>query len=224
VRRQIAEAWAAPGTRLGMWVHFTTQFSGTVFALLWGYPYLVQAQGLSPATASGFITLLVVTSLVAGQVIGLLMVRLPWIRFWLALGVVLTTMLCWAVVLAWPGRAPFALLVVLTFVLGWNMPASMIGFEYGRDANPPHRVGTGSGLVNVGGFTASVVTTFVLGTALDLLGPGEPSAYRIAFALQFVVFAVGLTGMVRLGRVVRHERITRPTEAEVALERAEALG
>ena len=28
VRRQIAASWREPGTRLGMWVHFTTQFSG----------------------------------------------------------------------------------------------------------------------------------------------------------------------------------------------------
>jgi hypothetical protein len=30
--------------------------------------------------------------------------------------------------------------------------------------------------------------------------------------------------MVRLGRVVRRERLTAPTEAQAALERAEALG
>ena len=36
VRDQIADAWSRPGTRLGMWVHFSTQFSGTVFGLLWG--------------------------------------------------------------------------------------------------------------------------------------------------------------------------------------------
>ena len=41
-----------PGTRLGLWTHFVTQFSGTVFALLWGYPFLVQGQGLSPTAAA----------------------------------------------------------------------------------------------------------------------------------------------------------------------------
>lgn len=34
VRRQIADAWREPGTRLGMWVHFTTQFPAMVFLLL----------------------------------------------------------------------------------------------------------------------------------------------------------------------------------------------
>ena len=224
VRDQIADAWSRPGTRLGMWVHFSTQFSGTVFGLLWGYPFLVEAQGLSPATASTMITLLVVVALVAGQVIGASLVRWPASRLGLALGVVLATTLTWAVVLSWPGRVPLPALVVLVVVLGTNMPASMIGFEFARDANPTHRVGTASGLVNVGGFGASVLATLAIGAGIDLVGKGDPMAYRVAFGLQFVLFAVGLTGMLRLRRVVRRERVTAPTDAEAALERAEALG
>jgi sugar phosphate permease len=224
VREQIAGAWARPGTRLGMWVHFGTQFSGTVFALLWGYPYLVEAQGRSAATASGFITLLVVVSLVVGQLMGAVLIRWPRARFGIALGVVLATMVSWAVILSWPGRAPFALLVAHIVVLGTNMPGSMIGFEYARDANPTHRVGTASGLVNVGGFGAAVLATLAIGAGLDLVGKGDPMAYRVAFGLQFVLFAAGLTGMLRLGRAVRRERLTAPTGAEAALERAEALG
>jgi sugar phosphate permease len=224
VRDQIADAWSRPGTRLGMWVHFSTQFSGTVFGLLWGYPFLVEAQGLSPATASTMITLLVVVALVAGQVIGASLVRWPAARLGLALGVVLATMLTWAVILGWPGRVPLPALVVLIVVLGTNMPASMIGFEFARDANPTHRVGTASGLVNVGGFGASVLATLAIGAGIDLVGKEDPMAYRVAFGLQFVLFAVGLTGILRLRRVVRRERVTAPTDAEAALERAEALG
>ena len=37
--------WGNPGTRLGMWSHFTSQFAATVFTLLWGYPFLVQGLG-----------------------------------------------------------------------------------------------------------------------------------------------------------------------------------
>src|SRR4051794_25698205 len=40
VRFHLREAWREPGTRLGLWTHFVAQFSGTVFALLWGYPFL----------------------------------------------------------------------------------------------------------------------------------------------------------------------------------------
>lgn len=47
----IAEVWRRPGTRLGFFSHMGTQFSITVFALLWGVPYLTSAQGLSASTA-----------------------------------------------------------------------------------------------------------------------------------------------------------------------------
>ncbi|GAA3054826.1 hypothetical protein GCM10020000_41240 [Streptomyces olivoverticillatus] len=36
VRQQIARTWREPGTRMGLWVHFTTQFPAMVFLLLWG--------------------------------------------------------------------------------------------------------------------------------------------------------------------------------------------
>ena len=57
--------WGNPGTRLGMWSHFTSQFSMTVFAMLWGFPFLVRGQGLSPTTASTL--LMVMTALGRGQ-------------------------------------------------------------------------------------------------------------------------------------------------------------
>src|ERR1700754_3019272 len=43
----LVSSWREPGTRLGLWTHMGTQFSGTVFALLWGVPYLVVGQGMS---------------------------------------------------------------------------------------------------------------------------------------------------------------------------------
>ena len=45
--QSVRTVWGNPGTRLGMWSHFSSQFSVTVFALLWGYPFLVQGLGWS---------------------------------------------------------------------------------------------------------------------------------------------------------------------------------
>ena len=38
-------SWREPGTRLGLWTHFVTQFSGNTFVLFWGYPFLVESRG-----------------------------------------------------------------------------------------------------------------------------------------------------------------------------------
>ncbi|UYB44869.1 MFS transporter [Streptomyces sp. Je 1-4] len=204
VRRQIADAWREPGTRLGMWVHFTTQFPAMVFLLLWGLPFLVEAQGLSRGTAGELLTLVVLSNMAVGLVFGQIIARHHAARTPLALGTVGATGLMWAIVLAWPAdHAPMGLLIVLCTVLGACGPASMIGFDFARPANPPERQGTASGIVNMGGFTASMTTLLAVGVLLDATGDN----YRIAFASIFVLEALGVSQILRLRRrAARRER------------------
>ncbi|WP_190130907.1 MFS transporter [Streptomyces mashuensis] len=195
VRRQTAAAWREPGTRLGMWVHFTTQFPATVFMLLWGLPFLVEAQGLTKEAAGDLLTLAVVSNLAVGLVYGQLIARRPGARTPLALGTVGATAAVWAAALAYPGpHAPVWLLALLCLVLGACGPASVIGFDFARPANPPQRQGTASGIVNMGGFVASMTALLAVGVLLDATGHD----YRIAFLSVFVLQAVGLTQILRL--------------------------
>src|SRR6201991_1074967 len=60
----LSGAWRHPGTRLGLWTHFTTQFCGTVFALIWGFPFLIAGEGLSRGTASALLTVFVLVGMV----------------------------------------------------------------------------------------------------------------------------------------------------------------
>ncbi|MCZ0994485.1 hypothetical protein O1L44_17100 [Streptomyces noursei] len=79
----------------------------------------------------------------------------------------------------------------------------MIGFDFARPANPPERQGTASGIVNMGGFTASMTTLLAVGILLDATGDN----YRIAFASVFVLEALGVTQILRLrSRAARRER------------------
>ncbi|TLQ44783.1 MFS transporter [Streptomyces marianii] len=203
VRRQIALSWREPGTRLGLWVHFTTQFPAMVFLLLWGLPFLVEAQRLPRDTAGGLLTLVVVSNMVVGLVYGQIVARHHAARAPLALGTVGATATVWAAALAHPGPAPMWLLITLCAVLGACGPASMIGFDFARPANPPDRQGTASGIVNMGGFVASMTTLLAVGVLLDATG-GD---YRIAFSSVFVLEALGVTQILRLrARTVRRER------------------
>jgi cyanate permease len=187
-----------------MWVHFTTQFPAMVFLLLWGLPFLVEAQGLSRASAGRLLTLVVVSNLVIGLVYGQVVARHHAARTPLALGTVTATAAVWAATLAYPGdHAPMWLLIVLCTVLGACGPASMIGFDFARPANLPERQGTASGIVNIGGFTASMTTLFAVGVLLDATGDN----YRVAFSVVFVLQALGLSQVLRLRkRAVRRER------------------
>ncbi|MFK0282164.1 nitrate/nitrite transporter [Streptomyces sp. NPDC090499] len=204
IRKQIAASWREPGTRLGLWVHFTTQFPAMVFLLLWGLPFLVQAQGLSRATAGELLTLVVLSNMVIGLVYGQILARHHAARLPLVLGTVGATAVVWAATLVYPAdHAPMWLLVVLCAVLGACGPASMIGFDFARPANPPERQGTASGITNMGGFTASMTTLFAVGVLLDATGDN----YSVAFSCVFVLQALGVSQILRLrGRAVRRER------------------
>ncbi|MEU8264667.1 MFS transporter [Micromonospora sp. NPDC048999] len=214
VRRQLAEAWAQPGTRLGLWTHFVTQFSGSVFALLWGYPFLVQGQGFSPTGAASLLTLMIVVTLICGPVIAHLCARHPFHRSVLVFAITAGTAAVWTVVLAWPGRAPHWLLVALVVVLAANGPGSVIGFDYARTANPVHRIGSATGIVNVGGFVASILLILAVGVVLDLATPAGRStppldAFRWAFAVQYLLWLIGAVQVLRYRNAARRHAAER---------------
>jgi MFS family permease len=222
----LASAWRHPGTRLGLWTHFTTQFPGTVFALIWGYPFLVAGEGLSRGTASVLLTVFVLTGMAAGPVVGVLVQRHPLRRSWLVLGVIAANALGWGLVIAWPGRAPLAVLVVLVLALGLGGPGSMIGFEFARTFNPPNRLGTATGIVNVGGFVASLVSILLVGLILDARTGGQATYhivdFKIAMSVQYAIGAIGLIGILRTRKLARrrladdHGVIVRPLREVLA--------
>ena len=208
VGRALKLAWSEPGTRLGLWSHFSAQFGATIFALLWGFPFLVSGQGLSPATASGLLIVMTVTAVATSPLIGAFVTRRPYSRSTLVLWIVGSIMVVWAVVLLWPGRAPLWLLVVLVVVLAVGGPGSMVGFDLARTFNPPTRLGSANGIVNVGGFVASLSTVALIGIVLDLVAPGGPSTYtvnsfRVAMSVQYVVWVIGIVQILRFRRKAR---------------------
>lgn len=208
VRSNLVATWREPGTRIGLFTHLVTQFSGTVFALLWGYPFLTTGEGLSDGAAATLLTLLVVIGMGFGPFLGRLVGRWPLRRSTLVFGILGLTATTWTIVLLWPGRAPVWLLVVLVLVLGTNGPGSMIGFDFARTENPVERSGSASGVVNIGGFVASLCTVLAIGFVLDALTPGGSTdyslgAFRAAFAVQYVFWAIGFVGVLTHRRQLR---------------------
>ncbi len=216
VRRSLASSWAHPGTRLGFWMHFSTQFSATVLSLLWGYPFFVKGENQSSATAGLLLTLMVLAVMAAGPTLGWLVGAHPWHRSTMVLTIVCAIVVVWTAVLSWPGHAPTWLLVVLVVVVGIGGPASMIGFDVGRTSNPHERLASASGIINQGGFAASLVLVIVIGLVLDWRTPGggsdyTPSAFRWAMSTQYVIWAIGLVQVyryrVRTRRVVDRDEL-----------------
>lgn len=216
VRASLAASWAHPGTRLGFWMHFSTQFSATALSLLWGYPFFVKGEHQSEGTAGLLLTLMVLAVMAAGPTLGWLVGNHPWHRSTMVLTIVSSIVVAWTVVLAWPGHAPTWMLVVLVVVVGIGGPAAMIGFDVGRTSNPHERFASASGIINQGGFLASLVLVIAIGVVLDWRTPGggsdySPSAFRWAMATQYALWALGLVQVyryrVRTRRVVDRDEL-----------------
>ncbi|AGL19942.1 major facilitator transporter [Actinoplanes sp. N902-109] len=205
--RDLVSAWQHPGTRLGLWTHFSTQFPGTVFALIWGYPFLLAGEGLGRGTASTLLTVYVVVGMIGGPLFGVVVERHPLRRSWVVLSVVAANALGWGLVLAWPGRAPLVVLVALVVALGLGGPGSMIGFEFARTFNPPNRLGTATGIVNVGGFVASLITILLVGVILDARTGGSAdydiADFKVAMSVQYALMLIGVVGILRTRRLAR---------------------
>jgi len=218
----LADAWREPGTRLGLWTHFTVQFPANVFMLMWGYPFLVSAQGLTPAAASVLMTAAVLTSFVAGPLLGGWVGRHPLRRSTMVLLIIGTMSAAWLCVLLYPGPAPFWLLLLLVMAVSIGGPGSMIGFDFARTFNPLSRAGTATGIVNVGGFISALLVMFGMGVVLDALlasgfSQGELYAldsFKLAFSLQFVFLIGGTLAILAVRKRVRtrmsHGGITVP--------------
>ncbi|MCW2808944.1 MAG: major facilitator superfamily 1 [Marmoricola sp.] len=197
IKESLVASWAHPGTRLGFWMHFTTQFSATTLSLLWGYPFFVRGEGRSPSTAGLLLTLVVVAIICSGPVLGWLVGAHPWHRSTFVLSTIAAIVMVWTIVLLWPGDAPLAVLILLAFVVGLGGPASMIGFDVGRTSNPSHRLASATGIINQGGFLATLFLVVAIGFVLDWRTPGggtnyPASAFRWAMSVQYLLWAVGV--------------------------------
>ncbi|EME66710.1 MFS family transporter [Rhodococcus ruber BKS 20-38] len=216
VLAQIGVVWRRPGTRLGFFTHMGTQFSITTFALLWGVPYLQSAQGLSAAAAGSLLTLSVVSAIAAGPVLGILSGRFPLHRSWLVLSIMVSNAAMWTVVLLLPAPAPMWLLVLLIVTISVGGPGSMIGFDYARTFNPSTALGTAQGMVNIGGFLASLLVIQAMGVILQRLGGYTFEAFRVAWLAQYPVWVVAIVGvLVTRGKARREAGVSPRTLRQV---------
>ena len=136
-----------------------------------------------------------------GPALGALAGRWPLRRSVIVLTIVLSSAAAWTLVLAWPGHVPIGVLVLLVLVLASNGPGSIMGFDFARTENPSARLGSATGIVNVGGFVASLLLILVVGLVLDASG-----SYRVAMCAQYVFWAVGLAMVLLTRRRVRRQK------------------
>ena len=195
LRKNVRES----STKMAFWTHFSTQSSGTMFALLWGVPFVTSGEGYSRTVASALLILFVLTNASLGPVLGALAARSEKIRSRIIIFSPLFGMLAWVVVLAWPTQVPVWMLVGLVLIIGVGGPASMLAFDYTRIYVKKSQLGVTNGYVNIGGFLASLLMMAAVGVLLDAINGGGGVSrlyslqhFREALPIQFLITIFGM--------------------------------
>jgi MFS family permease len=195
----LRENVAHPATRIGFWTHFSLQSSGSSFILLWGYPFLVKGQDLSPAIATGMLSSFVFIGFVFGPFVSGLATKFPTRRSDIVLTLGLIISAAWVAVCLSTKPLPFLALLLFVLAIGIGGPASMLAFDFSRRFIEPGRQGSANGFINMGGFVAAFTLMFLVGLGLDLavaigVAPVQYSleAFRMAFIVEPLVTIFGL--------------------------------
>ncbi|GAA1012855.1 MFS transporter [Nocardiopsis tropica] len=205
----LRSTWMHPGTRLGFFTHMGAMFSVTAFMLMWGVPYLTLGQGLPSSTAGAIVSFGVVATLASGPVIGYLTGRFPLRRSWMVIAIILGSAAVWTVVLVRDEPSPVWLLTLLVLVISVGGPSSAIGFDYARSFNTTRVLGTAQGMVNIGGFLASLVLIQAMGSIMGSGAGLSFDGFRAAWMAQYPLWAIALIGVIVTRRkAARRENIT----------------
>lgn len=205
----IRAAWRHPGTRMGFWAHFSSCFPTLVFVMMWGYAYLVDGEGRPAPVAGSLMTVYVLTLCILGPVVGALAARHRRRRFHIGLTLNLLAAASWLLVLLWPGPAPLPVLVILAVGVGLDGPATALAFDFPRTYAPAERLGTATGVTNIGGFVAGLASILIIGVVLDALSGGAVGGgytlgqMRLAMSTQFIIMAIGFIGLLVTYRRLR---------------------
>ncbi|MER7013697.1 MFS transporter [Saccharopolyspora sp. NPDC000359] len=183
---------AQRGTKHSFWVHFVLMAQFVAVTTLWGGPWLTESQGRGQAEVGSLLLISVLGFIAGSWFAGQFISGRPRRRDRFTLGLSCAVAAVWAVLVGWPGVLPMPVLVVALVVIGVGGGSAMLAFDGARMANAEHRSGTASGVVNMGGFSASVLIQLLVGLVLQFVSflPAA-QAYRWAFAPVLVLLVLG---------------------------------
>ncbi|WP_080793978.1 MFS transporter [Corynebacterium pacaense] len=196
----------------GLFTHWTNMFPLVVFQLLWGMPMMTLGLGLSTAQVGMVLTLSTIGNVIGGPFAGITSARLGRRRDAFALGTAVLQALLWTYLFfpATPHGNAFLAAAVVSFFAGMIVPAANFGFDTVRERVDRSLNATGTGFANMGGFSAAMLSTQLLGLLLDRHSHGQAYAwadFRYAWLAVLVVWLLGIIGYaICLLIVSRHQR------------------
>jgi MFS family permease len=174
--------------------------SQVVFTLLWGKPLMTLGMGLSEGQASTVLVVNMVVSVLVGPLAGIISARAGRGRPLVALGATVLVAVSWVVFFLPDAPRGYAAIIIMNIVLPGLAPVANFGFDTVREEVDRRFTATATGLANMGGFTAAMVASQVVGFILDASADGAEYAwgdFRLAwFFAVGVVWIIGVVGLV----------------------------
>lgn len=170
-----------------------------VFAGLWGIPYLTTAYHVSPTQASSAVMLVWIAVAIGSPLIGWISDKigrrlLPFIVS-SAIGLIASVLLLISPHHSW------LTICILLFFFGLGGSAQALSFAFAKDLNKLKHVGVAMGVNNMAVVSGGALLQPIVGIVLQAKWHGQllngspiydPSAYREAFIILPLCFAVGL--------------------------------
>ncbi len=193
----------------GFFNHYSGMLIQIVFTLLWGVPLMTLGMGLSAATVGLVLTVNTIASVCAGPILGFVSARLGRHR------IIASIVLAGAIGIAWiifflpeEPRGVTAL-ILLNIVMALFTPVSNFGFDNIRQDMDRSVVATATGMANMGGFFAGMITAQAVGLLLDHHAAGQEydwSDFRFAWIAVFIAWGIGLLGLSLFRALVERRR------------------
>jgi len=135
------------------------------FSGLWGVPYLTAHYDMPPTRAAGFASILLVSWALGGPVFGALSDRICRRKLPYLTGSAVA-LAGWSLLL-FVADIPAPLLLPLIVVTGFSSGCIIISFGFAKESVPPDKIGTVSGLVNMGVILGPTLLQPIVGIILD---------------------------------------------------------
>lgn len=201
----------------GFFNHYSSMLLQIVFTLLWGVPLMTLGMGLSATTVGMVLTINVISSIVAGPILGPISARLAHNR------VIAAFIFAGAIGTAWiifflPAEPRGVLaIIIVNIVMALFTPTSNFGFDDIRAGLDRRIVATATGMANMGGFFAGMIAAQAMGFLLDFSSEGRAYAwadFRFAWWAVIITWGIGMTGLIVSRGFVSRRRAALAQEGE----------
>lgn len=198
------QAWAT------FFCHFGAVGTYVGFIGSWAVPYGMNVYEMTRGSASQLIMVGLIGAMIGAPLTSWFSSRYGSIkRPYIVVHLII--LISWAAFVAFGGKPPVFMLIILFLLIGYGNGASTLTFAAVRQSFPMKEVGVVSGFANTGGFLSAVLLPSIFGKVLDHYQiSGGHVGYHYGFIIPVIFACLGLIG----GLLIKEERVEEKQQSE----------